>query len=153
MAIRQKSVIQGRIQGRALTAERTAVSVRDLRVDLDEPLERGGTNTGLTPTETAIAALVGCTNVVGQRAAKLHGVDVKAMEIDVVYDLDRTGVMLQAEVKVPFKRIELRVRLETSASDEAVDRMRRDLARFCAISVLFRAAGTEIVEHWDIVRP
>ncbi|MEO5734897.1 MAG: OsmC family protein [Rubrivivax sp.] len=152
MAIRQKNVIQGKMKGSAVSQERTTVSVRDLQVDLDEPTERGGTNTGLTPTETAISALIGCTNVVGHRCAKLHGVEVQAMEIDVVYDLDRTGVMLQSEVKVPFKRIELNVRLKTTASDEAVDKMRTDLARFCAISVLFRAAGTEIVEKWDIDR-
>ncbi len=153
MAIRQKNVIQGKMQGRVISPERTTVSVRDLQVDLDEPTERGGSNTGLTPTETAVSALVGCTNVVGHRCAKLHGVDVQAMAIDVVYDLDRTGVMLQSEVKVPFKRIELNIRLTTSAAEEAVERMRSDLAKFCAISVLFRAAGTEIVEHWQIVRP
>lgn len=153
MAIRQKNIIQGKMQGRAVSAERTAVSVRDLQVDLDEPTERGGTNTGLTPTETAVSALVGCTNVVGHRCAKRHGVEVLAMAIDVAYDLDRTGVMLQAEVPVPFKRIELRIRLTTTAPESAVEQMRIDLARFCAISVLFRAAGTEIVEHWEIVRP
>ncbi|MDQ2780827.1 MAG: OsmC family protein [Pseudomonadota bacterium] len=153
MAIRQKNVIQGKMRGRVVSPERTTVSVRDLQVDLDEPTERGGTNTGLTPTETAISALIGCTNVVGHRCAKLHGVEVQAMEIDVVYDLDRTGVMLQAEVRVPFKRIELRVRLTTTADEDAVGRMRSDLSKFCAISVLFRAAGTEIVETWDIVRP
>ena len=153
MAIRQKNVIQGRMRGKVVSPDRTTVSIRDVQVDLDEPTERGGTNTGLTPTETAIAALVGCTNIIGHRTAKANGVDVQAFAIDVVYDFDRTGVTLQAEVEVPFKRIELNIMLKTSAGDDAIDKMRTDLAKFCPLSVLFRAAGTEIVENWDIVRP
>ena len=31
---------------------------------VDEPIERGGTNLGLTPTETLMSGLIACTNVI-----------------------------------------------------------------------------------------
>ncbi|MGB2325174.1 MAG: LysR family transcriptional regulator, partial [Pseudomonadales bacterium] len=41
----------------------------DVDFAIDEPIERGGTNLGPTPTDAALAALIGCTNVIGHKCA------------------------------------------------------------------------------------
>ncbi|SDL02047.1 hypothetical protein [Aliiruegeria lutimaris] len=50
MAIRQKTVITVNMQGQASSHSLVEVGVRDLASKIDEPLERGGTNFGFSPT-------------------------------------------------------------------------------------------------------
>ena len=106
------------------------VAVRDLNFAIDEPAERGGTNKGPTPTDTAISALVGCTNVIGHKCAAKLGVDVGHLDISVVCDFDRRGVTLEEEIDVPFQKIVLTVEAHGPASQEALDRVAADVAKY-----------------------
>lgn len=65
------------VQGRAVSQARTDITVRDLKIIVDEPKPRGGTNQGATPTETVAVALTGCLNVIGHRCAERVGVDIQ----------------------------------------------------------------------------
>ena len=58
---------------------RADVSVRDVETVIDEPTERGGTNLGLTPTETMVAALIGCTNVITNKIVDSYDMKIDAM--------------------------------------------------------------------------
>jgi putative redox protein len=57
------------------------ISIRDLNFSIDEPEARGGTNLGPTPTDTAIAALIGCTNVIAHKCAESLLVDIGHLDI------------------------------------------------------------------------
>ena len=61
--VKEKTTIKMRMQGMAASHSRIVVSIRGLTKIIDEPVERGGTNLGMSPTETFAAALIGCTNV------------------------------------------------------------------------------------------
>ena len=87
---------------------RSDISVRDVESVIDEPTERGGTNLGMTPTETMVAALIGCTNVITQRISEGYDIHIDGMDIDVEAQFDRRGVMLQEEIAVPFPSMTLR---------------------------------------------
>ena len=67
VTVTQKSVVTQRLEGRCTWHSRTDVTVLDRAMMIDEPLERGGTNQGFSPTETLMASLVGCTNVITTR--------------------------------------------------------------------------------------
>ena len=58
MAIRQKTTITVKMSGKGTSHARSEISSQDLTAAIDEPIERGGTNTGFSPTETAYSALV-----------------------------------------------------------------------------------------------
>src|SRR5688500_20262626 len=58
VTVTQKTVVTQRLQGRCTSHSRTDVTVRDRSMVIDEPLERGGTNHGFTPTETLMASLI-----------------------------------------------------------------------------------------------
>lgn len=124
------------------------VSVRDLTFAIDEPVERGGTNKGPTPTDTALAALVGCTNVIGHKCAERLGIDIGHLDISAVCDFDRRGVTLSEEIEVPFQRIVLTVEADGSAGDSDLQRVAAEVAKYCPLSKLFHQAGTEIEEIW-----
>jgi putative redox protein len=134
VTVTEKTVVTQRLEGRC------------------EPLERGGTNQGFTPTETLMASLVGCTNVITHKVAHKNGVDIRSMNIRLEAQFDRRGVTLQEEIERPFTSVTLHIDLETEADAAAVERVKRELAMFCPVSKVFRNAGIELKEIWNVRR-
>ena len=149
MAIRQKSTISGTMKGDCPSHSLANCSIRDLSLPIDEPLERGGSNLGPSPTETAIAALIGCTNVISNKCTDKLGIDIGHLNIEAKYDFDRRGVMLSEEVDVPFPKIVLKILADGPATEAELKRLGDEVAKFCPISKVFRQAGTVIEEHWS----
>jgi putative redox protein len=152
VVVKEKTTVTQRIRGACPTHSRTEISVRDVKTVIDEPKERDGTNMGPTPTETMVAALVACTNVISHKCAEKHGVEFKAMSIDAESTFDRRGVLLREEVEVPFPKIRLVIDVTTIATDLEIEKVKADLHRFCAVSKVIRNSGTEIEEIWKVTR-
>lgn len=153
VTVTQKTVVTQKLEGRCTSHSRTDVSVRDRTVVIDEPVERGGTNQGPTPTEIMMASLIGCTNVITHKVAAKNNVAIKSMNVRVEAQFDRRGVMLQEEIDVPFPSATVYIDLETDADPAALERVKRELAMFCPVSKVFRAAGIELKEVWNVRRP
>ncbi len=149
MAIRLKSTITGIVKGPSPSHSMSKCSIRDVELTIDEPIERGGTNLGFSPTETAVAALIGCTNVISHKCADKLGIDIGHLNIEAKYDLDRRGVMLTEEIDVPFPKIVLNIVADGPATDDELKQVSAELSKYCAISKVFRAAGTEVEENWS----
>jgi len=146
--VRPKTTVKLRAEADCPSHALSQVSVRDLTFAIDEPTERGGTNTGPTPTDTAIGALIGCTNVIGHKCADSLGIDIGHLTISAVCDFDRRGVTLMEEIDVPFVSIDLKVQTENSVSDDDLSRLSAEVAKFCPLAKLFRESGTVINENW-----
>jgi putative redox protein len=153
VTVTQKTVVTQRLQGRCTSHSRTEVTVRDRSMIIDEPVERGGTNQGFTPTETLMASLIGCTNVITHKVAEKNGVTIKSMNVRLEAEFDRRGVTLQEEIDRPFTAVTLYIDLETDADAAAVERVKRELAMFCPVSKVFRSAGIALKEIWNVSRP
>ena len=151
MAKQIKPVITMKMEGEANTHALTKMKVRDLSILTDEPVERGGTNNAPSPTETMLASLIGCTNVITQKIAAKHGIDALGLKIGVTAQFDRRGVSLEDEIKVPFSEIDLKIELTTNSDDVTV--LQTDLSKYCPISKILRESGTKVNEHWTISRP
>lgn len=148
MAIRPKTVVEMKLSATGETHARTQVSARDVSSTIDEPKEREGTNQGLTPTETLMASLIGCTNVISKRIAHQMGFEMGEMNITLSVKFDRRGTMLMEEIDVPFSDIVMDIEVETDGTPEQMKAMQADLAKFCPIAKVIRAAGTTITENW-----
>lgn len=148
MAIKMKSVVTYRATASCPTHARTEIPVRDLNVVIDEPEERGGTNLGPTPTETAMTALIACTNVIGHKNARRLGIDLGEISIDTSCQFDRRGVLMQEEIDVPFPSVTLTVNCNSPASQEELTLVGEETAKYCAIAKLFEAAGTDLTVNW-----
>jgi len=149
MAIRQKTTISATMTGDSPSHSLSNCSIRDIDFAIDEPIERGGTNLGPSPTETAVAALIGCTNVIANKCAEKLGIDIGHLYIEATYSLDRRGVMLEEEIDIPFPKIVLNIIASGSATDAELQNVSTELNKYCAISKVFRAAGTEVEENWS----
>ena len=153
VTVKPKTTVRMQLHGEATSHSRTDVSVRDVETTIDEPIERGGTNMGPSPTEAMIASLIACSNVISQKIAHRAGIDLQRMTIDAEAMFDRRGVTLEEEIEVPFPKITLTFNVTTTADDAAIARLRAELPKFCPISKVIRAAGTTIQEEWIVNRP
>lgn len=153
VTIRPKTVITHRMHGACTTEARTDLSVRGHDIVIDERTESGGTNQGISPVETLLTALIGCTNRITHKLAAAHGVDIVEMSVDLESHFDRRGTQLQEEVQVPFPAITLKIDIATDSDAAAVEKVKTDLQKFCAVSKVLREAGTEISELWTVRRP
>ena len=149
MAIRPKTTVKLKLSAHCPSHSRADISVGNLAFTIDEPEARGGTNQGPTPTDTALAALVGCVNVIGQKCAETMGLEIGHLDIDAVCDFDRRGVTLAEEVDVPFAAVTLNVRADGPASAEDLVRVGAETEKYCPLSKLFREAGTKLDVNWQ----
>lgn len=148
MAMKLKTVVIYRAKAVCPTHARTEIPVRDLTVVIDEPLERGGTNLGASPTETALAALIACTNVIGHKNAHRLGVELGEITIEADCKFDRRGVLMEEEIDVPFPEITLTVACHGPATAAQLEEVGAETAKYCAIAKLFQAAGTDLTVNW-----
>lgn len=148
-AIRMKTNVKLTARAECPSHARADVALRDLTFTIDEPSERGGTNIGPTPTETAVAALIGCTNVIGHKCAAALGVDIGHLKIEAECEFDRRGVTLAEEIEVPFTSIILTVISNGSSDLAALEQVAIETEKFCPLSKLFKAAGTQVEVCWS----
>lgn len=149
MTARPKTTVKLRANAECPSHSLANVAVRDLVFAIDEPTERGGSNLGPTPTDTALAALIGCTNVIGHKCAAALGLEIGHLTISANCDFDRRGVTLEEEIDVPFMKINLTVQTQEQLSEDDLARLQAEVAKYCPLSKLFRQAGTVIEEAWS----
>lgn len=151
--VKQKTVVTQKMTGESKSHSLTEIKCRDVSTLIDEPTERGGTNKAPTPTETLMAALIGCTNVIFHKAAHANGVDVRSLNIRLETQFDRRGVTLQEEIAVPFPKITMYLELKTDADDAKIAEAKRQLNMYCPVAKVIRASGSELEEVWTVQRP
>ena len=146
--IRPKAQVEMKMKAVGQNHSRTKVSARDVYSVIDEPEDRGGTNLGLSPTESLMASLMGCTNVISHKIAHGMGVTFGEMKIDFSSQFDRRGVLLMSEVDRPFDNIVMDIEVKTDATAEQLATIQTELAKFCPIAKVIRAGGVTITENW-----
>ena len=148
VTIKPKTTITMKMTGTGETHSRSQIAVRDLSSTIDEPVERDGTNLGLSPTETLMASLIGCTNVISKKIAHKMGLTFGKMDVSLRAKFDRRGVTLMEEVDRPFDDIVLDIEVETDATPEQLANVATELAKFCPVAKVIRGNGATITENW-----
>lgn len=131
---------------------RTDLSVRGIDFVIDEAAARGGTDLGPAPPEAVLGALIGCMNNIGRRIAEAENVGVSRLSFRADADFDRRGVWLEAEIDRPIPTVRLWAEMTADGPDTGIRRVRDKTSRHCAIAVMLRAAGTDLIEDWTITR-
>jgi putative redox protein len=148
--IRKKPIIRVELEGHCPTMSLTEVRVRKHSFVIDEPPYRHGTDVGPTPLETMLGALISCTNVISRRIAHEKNIDLKISRIGCVGHLDHRGIDMEADVPVPFPKIELTIEGTTNGTEDEMAALRRELKIRCPMSVILTQAGTIIEESWSL---
>jgi len=148
-----KTSVRTKLTGEAESHSRTLLRSRDLIDVSDEPQVRGGSNEGFAPTEMALASLMACSNVITHKIAAKNNIEILHMDFEVDAEFNRLGVTLEEEVDVPFPEILLTINLHTTANEEAVDILKRDLPKFCPVAKVFAQSGSDVLTQWVGSRP
>lgn len=148
-----KTSVRTKLSGEAESHSRTLLRSRDLIDVSDEPEVRGGSNEGFAPTEMALASLIACSNVITHKIAAKNDIEIQHIDFKVDAEFNRLGVTLQEEVDVPFPEVLLTINLSTSAPDNKLDILKKDLPRFCPVAKVFAQSGSEVKTEWVITKP
>ena len=76
-----KNLVHMKLEGSSKSNSRADIIARDVESVIDEPVARGGTNLGLSPTETLMSSLIGCTNVITHRIMEKMGFKINSLDI------------------------------------------------------------------------
>ena len=144
-----ENVVHMKLEGSSKSHSRADIIARDVESVIDEPVARGGTNLGLSPTETLMSSLIGCTNVITHRIMEKMGFKINSLDIKSKTLFNKDGVSLIQEVEVPFPVITLDIAISTNASESDLVEVQKQLAMYCPIAKVIRNSGTVINENWN----
>ena len=150
MAVKEKPIWTFRTIARQETKTKSHARSRDVDMIIDEPLERGGTNDGPMPVEMVFAGLAGCTHVISNKLAVANDVVIEEMEIDIVTTMDSHGTRLIHPIDVPFPKVVININATMSGHPENINEIVTKLSQHCAVAMMLRQSGSEVVENWTI---
>jgi uncharacterized OsmC-like protein len=131
----------------------TTVSITgtEFTLQLDEPVEEGGTNSGANPMQYFAASLAGCQNEQAQVVAEELAVKLTRINIDLEIDLDLSGFMGTSEhSNNSYKQVRMKTLVDGELSDEQVQELGKRVDARCPILGLLRAGGCEINSSWSL---
>lgn len=130
---------------------RTEIMVKDFApLVTDEPKTSGGTETGPTPLETVLAALVGCKSVMIHNVASAMNFDYEGVELEASGVIDLRGPKGVPGIRPYFESVDLKVVIYTSESVERMEQLARNAENRCPVMNLMRDAGAEVNAEWTI---
>ena len=123
------NLVKMKVEGSSKSHSRADIISRDVESVIDEPEARGGTNLGLTPTETLLASLIGCSNVITHRIAEKQGVKIENLDIRADAKFDKSGASIIKEIEVTFPEVILNINIKCNANENQFNNIMED--RLC----------------------
>lgn len=91
---------------------------------IDEPVESGGTDSGMNPLELLLGALGSCKSICARMLASAHNIDLQEFSIDVEGVLDPDGFMgLNKDAKIGFSEITTKINIKSNSSEEEINKL------------------------------
>ncbi len=130
----------------------TKVDITDTEwtLQLDEPVEDGGSNSGANPMQYFTASLAGCQNEQAQVVADELSLNIEQINIKIEIDLDLGGFMGTSDNSDgSYKAVRLDAIVHGEATDAQVKSMGEKVDARCPILALLRTSGCKIESNWS----
>lgn len=118
----------------------------------DEPVERGGTGSAPAPLYFFTSSLGSCQAVQIRKVAEAMRIDLGSINIKVSTTTDRIPGVDGENKVMRFCAAQMDIEIETDASPEKIERLKKISEDQCPVGNLFTDAGYEPVVNWT-VRP
>ena len=129
---------------------KVGITNTEWNLQLDEPIEDGGSNTGPNPMQYFIASLAGCQNEQAQVVAGELSLNIEQINIKVEIDLDLSGFMgMSDNSNGSYKNVRLDAVVSGDATDEQVKSMGQKVDARCPILALLHTSGCKIESNWS----
>ena len=113
------------------------ISNTEWNLQLDEPIEDGGSNSGPNPMQYFIASLAGCQNEQAQVVADELSLNIEQINIKVEIDLDLSGFIgISNNSDGSYKNVRLDAAVSGGASGEQIKSMGQKVDARCPILAL-----------------
>lgn len=137
-----------KVTARNEATARTVMTVRGHEVVTDEPNDG---DTGPTPLETTLSALLGCEGVIIYRCATAMRFKYSAVEMDAEGEVDQRGSRGVRGVRPYFNWVRMTIRIHSDETPERLERLRKNVEYRCPVMNLFRSADVEVDARWELV--
>ena len=137
-----------KVSARNDASPRTVMTVRGHQIVTDEP--RDG-DTGATPLETTLSALLGCEGVIIDRCAKAMRFRFSGIDMEAEGEVDARGSRGVRGVRPYFNWVKLNIRIHSDESPERLERLKKNVEYRCPVLNLFREADVDVEADWELV--
>lgn len=130
----------------------TTVTITDTEftIQMDEPVEEGGSNSGPNPMQYFAACLTGCQNEQAQVVAEELGVKLTKVHIDLEIDLDLSGFMGTSDhSNDSYKEVRMNTTVYGELTADQVQELGKRVDARCPILGLLRSSGCDIINSWS----
>jgi len=118
-------------------------------IQVDEPTDDGGTNTGPNPMQYFAASLASCQNEQAQVVAEELELKIDGIDIKLEIDLDLSGFMGMADnSKSCYKAVRLEAIVSGNLNDNQIIELGAKVDARCPVLELLRASGCLISSTW-----
>lgn len=131
-------------------ATKVNITGTEWNLQLDEPVEDGGTNTGPNPMQYFTASLAACQNEQAQVVADELSLNIDQIHINIEIDLDLSGFMGMADhSNGSYKNVRLDATVHGNVTDQEVTTMGQKVDARCPILSLLRTSGCNVTSNWS----
>lgn len=128
---------------------KVAITDTEWKLQIDEPIEDGGSNSGPNPMQYFTASLAGCQNEQAHAVAEELSLSIEQIDIKVEIDLDLSGFMGTSDNSTgSYKNVRLDAVVLGEATDGQVKSMGQKVDARCPILALLRSSGCTIESNW-----
>ncbi len=118
-------------------------------LQVDEPEEEGGSNSGPNPMHYFTASLAGCQNEQAQVVADELSLSISQIDISVELDLDLSGFMgMSDNSDGSYQEVRLNAVVHGELSLDQITELGQKVDARCPILGLLRSSGCKIVSTW-----
>ena len=112
----------------------TKILIRDHEIISDQPFGFNGQNKGPKPSELVLAALAACQETTYRIFAEDMGIDIGEISVQLTGTQDLRGFMaLDDEVPAGFTHIEGKIFIQSDASEEELELLRKRVDQHCPV--------------------
>ena len=123
------------LSGTGETTARTFLRTRGFDLIVDEPHSRGGDDLGPSPMEYLLAAIAGCANASGHRAARKVGIVIKELKITIRARMDTEGGNgPRSSVEPGLREIEILLDVDTDAGSGLLSLWAEEVRSRCPLA-------------------
>jgi uncharacterized OsmC-like protein len=109
--------------------------IRGHKVEIDQPADAAGTDTGPTPLELVLVSLAGCIGTIGRIIAMQKRITLRGMNIKVEGKLDTDGLLGKpVEGRIGFEAISITADVDADMTDEEKEAFIHEVDRRCPVS-------------------
>ena len=129
---------------------KVTITNTEWKLQLDEPIEDGGSNTGPNPMQYFTASLAGCQNEQAQVVADELSLNIAQIDIKIEINLDLSGFMgMSDNSDGSYKNVRQNVVVLGEVTDEQVKTLGQKVDARCPILALLRSSGCKIESSWS----